>query len=603
MKRAHSMPFGAELAGGGTRFRLWAPACTRVRLELGREAPRLVDMAAEEDGWHMARLEGVAAGTAYAFRLEDGALVPDPASRANPWDVHGPSAVVDPRAFEWSDDAWRGRPWHEAVVYELHVGTFTAEGTFRAALERLDHLAQCGITAIEVMPVADFPGERNWGYDGVLAFAPDSAYGTPEDFKRFVSEAHARDLMVLLDVVYNHFGPEGNHLARYAPQFFNPAHRTPWGAAINFDGDHAREVRAFFVHNALYWIEEFHLDGLRMDAVHAIADDSAEHIVAEIARAIAAGPGHDRQVHLVIENDRNESRFLARGSGNAHASAQWNDDWHHAAHVLASGETDGYYADYAAHPAALLARALAEGFAYQGETSAYRGGVARGGRCAHLPPDAFVAFLQNHDQAGNRARGERLVTLAPAAALRLATATLLLAPAVPMLFMGDEYGAATPFLYFCDFHGALANAVREGRRKEFAAFPRFAGPEDGEAIPDPNARATFEASKLRWEELGRPEHAGALARHRALLALRATHVVPRLQGGIRAARHEAIGAGGISVDWTLGDGARLHLRANFSAAREGAMTQAPGVVLHTEGERGAAQGLPPWGGVWSLEPA
>src|SRR5258708_10476847 len=329
MKRAHSMPLGAELAGGGTRFRLWAPACTRVRLELGREAPRLVDMAAEEDGWHMARLEGGGAGTASGFRLGEGALVPDPASRANPWDVHGPSAVADPRAFGGRDDGWRGRPWHEAVVYELHVGTFTAEGTFRAALERLDHLAQCGITAIEVMPVADFPGERNWGYDGVLAFAPDSAYGTPEDFKRFVSEAHARDLMVLLDVVYNHFGPEGNHLARYAPQFFNPAHRTPWGAAINFDGDHAREVRAFFVHNALYWIEEFHLDGLRMDAVHAIADDSAEHIVAEIARALAAGPGHDRQVPLGSENDRNESRFLARGPGNRHPGPPWNGHRHH----------------------------------------------------------------------------------------------------------------------------------------------------------------------------------------------------------------------------------------------------------------------------------
>ena len=612
MKRAHSMPFGAQMAGGGTRFRLWAPACPRVRLEIGKHSPpadglpgqaRVVDMTAEDGGWHTARVEAIPAGTAYSFLLEDGTRVPDPASRSNPWDVKGPSAVVDPRAFEWTDDAWQGRPWREAVVYELHIGTFTGAGTFAAAIGKLDHLAACGVTAIEVMPVADFAGTRNWGYDGVLPFAPDAAYGAPGDFKRFVVEAHARGLMVLLDVVYNHFGPEGNYLSRYAPQFFNAAHQTPWGAAINFDGEHAENVRAFFVHNALYWIEEFHLDGLRMDAIHAIADDSGLHIVREIARAIAAGPGHDRHVHLVLENDRNEAHLLERDSGNTHATAQWNDDWHHAVHVLVTGEKDGYYADYAKRPGQMLARALAEGFAYQGEPSAHRGGQTRGERSAHLEPPTFVPFLQNHDQVGNRAFGERLGALAPAAAVRLATATLLLAPAVPMLFMGEEFGAATPFLYFCDFHGELADAVREGRRKEFAAFARFGDEKARAEIPDPNALSTFEASKIRWDDLANPAHAEWLAHHQALLKLRAEHIVPRLVGAARGVSHAALGAGGVMVDWTLGDGSRLHLRANFSAAPAPGIAPPPGAALHSEGMRGAGTGLPAWGGVWSLEAA
>ena len=597
------MPFGAEMAGGGTRFRLWAPACRQVRLELGSDAPRTIEMAAEEGGWHSARVEGLPAGTAYAFRLDNGARVPDPASRSNPLDVNEPSALVDPRAFEWTDDAWRGRPWHEAVVYELHVGTFTAAGTFAAAVERLDHLAACAITAVELMPIADFPGARNWGYDGVLPFAPDAAYGAPEELKRFVVEAHRRGLMVLLDVVYNHFGPEGNYLSLYAPQFFNPAHRTPWGAAINFDGDDADNVRDFFVHNALYWIEEYHLDGLRMDAIHAIADRSPSHIVSDIARAIAAGPGHDRHVHLILENDRNQARFLARDSQPGAATAQWNDDWHHAAHVLTTGEQDGYYVDYAGRPAALLGRALAEGFAYQGEASRHRGGEARGERCAHLPPHCFISFLQNHDQVGNRALGERLVTPAPPEAVRLATATLLLAPAVPMLFMGEEFGARTPFLYFCDFHGELANAVREGRRKEFDAIARFSDADARAQIPDPNARATFEASKLRWDWIGAPGHGEWLALHRSLLALRAAEIVPRLAGACRGARHACTGAGGVSVDWTLGDGARLHLRANFSAAPEPAIELAPGELLHTEGGFAGRAGLAAWGGMWTLERA
>jgi maltooligosyltrehalose trehalohydrolase len=601
VKRAHDMPFGAALRGRSARFRLWAPACASVTLELGEGAARReLPMQAMADGWHGAGVEAVAAGTPYAFRVDDGPAVPDPASRFQPRDVNGPSALVDPGAFEWPEDGWQGRPWREAVVYELHVGTFTAEGTFRAAVERLDFLAALGVTAIELLPVADFAGRRNWGYDGALPFAPDASYGTPEDLKRLVVEAHRRGLMVLLDVVYNHFGPDGNHLRRYAPQFFNAAHRTPWGDAINFDGERAAMVRDFFVHNALYWVEEFHLDGLRMDAVHAIADGSPTHIVRDIARALAAGPGRERHVHLVLENDRNEARLLA---GPARATAQWNDDWHHAAHVLVSGETDGYYADYAARPVAHLGRALAEGFAWQGEPSPHRGGEARGEPSAALPPLAFMPFLQNHDQVGNRALGERLHAIADPGALRLATAALLLAPAVPLLFMGEEFASTSPFLFFCDFAGELAQAVRDGRRREFAAFARFGDPAAREGIPDPGALETFERSKLHWEEASQGGHRECVALYRELLELRARHIVPHLEGARFAASHMVHGPGGVAVDWTLGDGTRLHLRANFSGAPIEGLAPAPGETIHAQGGEAHGARWPAWSGRWSLERA
>jgi maltooligosyltrehalose trehalohydrolase len=599
MKHSHAMPFGARYGEEATRFRLWAPACESVRLELG-EARRGVAMQAAGDGWHEAVVGGVRAGEAYAFGVRDDApAVPDPASRFNPRDVGSPSVVVDPEAYEWRDDAWRGRPWHEAVVYELHVGAFTPEGTYAAAAEKLDHLAQTGITALELMPLADFAGRRNWGYDGVLPFAPDAAYGTPEELKRFVDAAHERGLMVLLDVVYNHFGPEGNYLPLYAPQFFNAAHQTPWGAAINFDAERSRTVRDFFVHNALYWVEEFRFDGLRMDAVHAIADDSPVHIATEIARALADGPGRERHVHVVLENDDNSASLLSREAANA--TAQWNDDAHHAFHVLVSGERDGYYRDYAQQPAAHLARCLAEGFSYQGEPSAHREGRPRGERSTQFPLDAFVPFLQNHDQVGNRALGERLVALAPPQALRLATATLLLAPSVPMLFMGEEFGANTPFLYFCDFEGALARAVRDGRRREFAAFARFADPKAREAIPDPNDERTFLDSKLDWGQLGARDHAAWLELHRALLQLRAREIVPRIARGATGS-YALAGHAAMAVDWRLGDGSRLHLRANFGPAAT-VMKQAPGRLLHFQGAAPQADAIAGWSGTWTLEAA
>ena len=611
MKRRHEMPFGAQYGEAATRFRLWAPGVPAVTLALGRDSPRSIPMDAAGDGWHEVSVPGVRPGEAYAFRVKpDLPAVPDPASRANPWDVNQPSAVVDPGAYDWKDDNWRGRPWHEAVVYELHVGTFSPEGTFAGAIAKLDHLVETGITAIEIMPVADFRGRRNWGYDGVLHFAPDAAYGTPEDFKRLVDAAHARGLMVLLDVVYNHFGPEGNYLPAYAPQFFNPAHQTPWGAAINFDAEHSRVVRDFFVHNALYWIEEFHLDGLRMDAIHAIADDSPRHIVEEIAEAVAAGPGRSRQVHIVLENEHNDADLLARG-GAPRATAQWNDDAHHGFHLLLTGETDGYYQDYADRPAWYLARTLAEGFGYQGEPSKNRKGEPRGQPSTHLPLQAFVCFLQNHDQVGNRAMGERLTVLAKPESLRLARAALLLAPWIPLLFMGDEFGATNPFLFFCDYEGDLAKAVREGRRKEFGNFARFRDPEAQEQIPDPNAEETFRASKLPWDRAGRGEHAEVLAHHRTLLALRRERIVPHLARGAQG-RFSVKDGTGIAVDWVLGDGARLHLRANFGDEPI-AFEPASGETLHTEGwaaqktgKSGSVPGvtsLPPWGGIWTLERA
>ncbi len=546
MKRAHAMPFGAEWGAGGARFRLWAPAQKRVALELDGER---LEMKALPDGWHELRLATARPGDRYRFLLADGLAVPDPASRANPDDVHGASKLVDPTAYEWGDAAWRGRPWHEAVLYELHLGTFTREGTFAAARGRLAGLAALGITAIELMPVADFPGARNWGYDGVLPFAPDAAYGTPDELKALVDAAHGLGMMVLLDAVYNHFGPEGNYLHAYCPEFFDPARHTPWGAAIDFG---RRGVRDFFVHNALYWVEEFGFDGLRLDAVHAIRDDSPEHIVCEIGRALAEGPGRERHVHLVLENDANEAHLLG-----ACARAQWNDDLHHVLHVLATGESDGYYADYAQAPLERLGRALAEGFVYQGEPSEFRGGAPRGEPSAHLPPTAFVSFDQTHDQVGNRAFGERLDALAGPGRTEAALACVLLAPQVPMLFMGEEFGAATPFQFFCDFGPELAAAVTRGRRAEFERFASFA-----QEIPDPNDAGTFLRSKL--DRSARSEARLALVRE--LLALRRRHLVPRLAGARSGTW--SIRNGTLEVVWPLGDGARwkMSLRPGGGAA-------------------------------------
>ena len=614
-RRTHQMPFGTQLQqDGSVRFRLWAPGARRVDLCLQEgQSERCLAMTASGRGWFEQVRRDTPPGTLYRYQIDGGHKVPDPASRFQSAGVHGPSEVIDPAAFAWDEDGWDGRPWEEAVLYELHVGTFSPEGSFRGVIERLDYLADLGITAVELMPVAAFPGQRNWGYDGVLPFAPDASYGRPEDLKALVQAAHQRGLMVFLDVVYNHFGPEGNYLHLYAPQFFTERHHTPWGAAINFDGEGSRQVRDFFIHNALYWLNEYRLDGLRLDAVHAILDDSEPDILIELAEAVHAGPGARRHVHLVLENDDNAARYLARTQERMprRYAAQWNDDLHHCLHLLTTGESDGYYVDYATQTMRHLGLCLAEGFAYQGEPSAFRGGRPRGEPSADLPPSAFVSLLQNHDQVGNRAFGERISELAAPQALRAAIALLLLAPSPPILFMGQELMAASPFLFFCDFGEELARSVTEGRRREFARFERFADPEARESIPDPNDPETFRRSKLDWGALTREPHAGWHRLHRELLALRRREIAPRLPGmeGGRTS-FELIGQRGIRVYWHLGDGAVLTLTANLGddeALIKGPAYEAPGGLLYLEPAEGApaiAEGrLPPWSVAWHLQPA
>jgi maltooligosyltrehalose trehalohydrolase len=583
--RAHTMPFGAALLpGGGTRFRLWAPASAQVELELheGPECHDTIqchDMRSVADGWHELTVASAAAGARYRFATytDDRRrwLVPDPASRFNPDGVHLPSAVVDPRAYRWSDSEWRGRPWTEAVLYELHVGTFTDDGTFAAAQGRLGDLAALGITALQLMPLAAFAGRRNWGYDGVLIYAPAASYGTPDELKSFIDAAHRHGLMVILDAVYNHFGPDGNYLHVYCPQFFDRTHSTPWGAAINLAGEHCATVRSFLVHNALYWVEEYGFDGLRLDAVHAFRDPSSPDIVQQIATALRDGPGARRQVHLIVENSANQAGYLALDAGGRPlcATAQWNDDLHHALHVLTSGESGGYYADFASTPLQHLGRALAEGFAYQGEYSGYRA-RPRGEASSHLPAWSFIGFLQNHDMIGNRACGERIHQLSDECVLEAAYACLLLAPDIPMLFMGEEFAASSPFLFFCDFGPELAEAVTRGRRREYRRYGKLP---DGLEFPEPNAPGTFQASKLHWQQRNQSPHRERLALVRELLSLRCRYLAPLLPQLLPGGRYQYDNSS-LSVEWSFQSGDRWYLAACFGAESDASALVAAEIV-------------------------
>jgi maltooligosyltrehalose trehalohydrolase len=612
MKSWHRMPFGAQCESRGeVRFRLWAPRAEHIEVRLAGEGvdrsrehfDAAIPMRRLEQGWFELVTGQAQAGSQYWFQIDGRVAVPDPASRFQPQDVHGPSQVVDPSAFDWQEGNWKGRPWRDAVIYELHTGTFTPQGTFAALERKLDYLAALGVTAVELMPLADFPGTRNWGYDGVLPFSPHGGYGRPDDLKRLIQSAHARGIMMFLDVVYNHFGPEGNYLREYSPEFFTERHHTPWGEAINFDGPDSRVVRDFFIHNALYWLTEYHFDGLRFDAVHAIVDDSTPDLLTELGQTVRRELGWERHVHLILENDNNTARYLQRDRDQSVAlyTAQWNDDFHHALAVTLTGEQDGYYADYADCPIAHLGRCLAEGFSYQGQSSGFRDGKPRGQPSRALPPAAFVSFLQNHDQVGNRAFGERIGKLVDGPILRTAMSIVLLSPSPPLLFMGEEFGADTPFLFFCDFGPELAAAVTQGRRREFARFSQFRDQDDLARIPDPNGESTFARSKLDWDSLSRPGHQEWLESYRQLLEIRRRDIVPVLDS-IASGRgaFEMLGKRGLLVRWNFTGGGGLSLLTNLGDEGMKQTEKPEGRLLYASHATQDGQDLPAWFAAWYL---
>ena len=577
-QRAHIGHHGPELLEDGTtRFRLWAPDAQNVSLIV--VGAQTLPMTAIEEGWYSIDAP-YGTGTLYRFLIDDELHVPDPASRAQAGDVHAPSLVVDTHNnYLWRNGKWLGRPWHETVLYETHVGLY---GGFAAMEEHLAGLAELGVTAIELMPIAEFPGDRNWGYDGVLPYAPEAAYGSPEELKHLIDTAHGLGLMVFLDVVYNHFGPDGNYLGRYAKHFFRHDQQTPWGDGIDF---RRREVRDFFIDNALMWLMDYRFDGLRFDAVHAIPDRS---FLTELAERVHATVEPGRHVHLVLENEDNRSSLLTQGF-----TAQWNDDGHNVLHALLTDESQGYYADYHQGATAKLARFLGEGFIYQGQNN--RRGEARGEPSAHLSPTSFVLFLQNHDQTGNRAFGDRLVTLADADALRAATAVLLLSPMVPLLFMGEEWGSRQPFLFFTSHHGELADAVREGRRNEFAEFSEFADEATRERIPDPNAVSTFEQSRPDFGAQTQSGHAEWHALYRQLLSIRHAEIVPRLPGSVFLGC-SVLGDAAVLARWQLGDGSQLRLELNLgerAAPLPASSTTAQLLFASRESDANTPDQLPP----------
>ena len=517
------LPVGAEVTEGAVHFRVWAPRATRVEVDVEE---RRVALTPERDGYHAASVPGLTAGARYTYRLDGSRGYPDPASRFQPEGPHGPSEVVDPGRYRWTDERWPGVAREGQVLYEMHVGTFTTAGTWEAASRELPELARTGITAVEVLPVADFVGDFGWGYDGVNLFAPTRLYGRPDDFRAFVDRAHAVGLGVILDVVYNHLGPDGNYLGQFALDYVSARHRTDWGQAINFDGERSGPVRELFVANAGYWIEEFHLDGLRLDATQDIHDDSPEHVLIAIARRARerAGP---RRVFLVAENEPQDARLVRPvEAGGYGLDALWNDDFHHSAMVAMTGRAEAYYQDYAGTPQELVS-AIKRGTLYQGQRYAWQD-KARGSPTWGLTPGTFVNFLQNHDQVANSLAGLRAHRLTSPGRYRALTALLLLAPATPMLFQGQEFAASSPFLFFADLPAELAKVTRAGRAEFLAQFPSLAGPEAQAALPDPADRLTFERSKLDLTE--RERHGAAYALHVDLLRRRREDPAFRARG-------------------------------------------------------------------------
>ncbi|MCC7176813.1 MAG: malto-oligosyltrehalose trehalohydrolase [Acidobacteria bacterium] len=511
---------GAIPGEGGTRFRVWAPGHQSVTLTIERtgDTTLRVPLGVQGNGYFGETVAGVGAGARYRYALDDEGPFPDPASRFQPEGVHGPSEIVDAARFAWTDHGWPGVALEALVIYELHVGTFTPEGTFRAAADRLPYLRDLGVTAVELMPVADFPGSRNWGYDGAALFAPARCYGTPDDLRGLVDTAHHLGLAVLLDVVYNHVGPDGAYLFAFSPWYFTDRHPSPWGRSVNLDGPHAAEARAFLVENALHWVHEYHADGLRLDATHAMRDDSAQPFLAELSARVH-GSVSGRHVAIIAEDDRNLAHLVRPvEAGGLGLDAVWADDFHHEVRRALAGDRDGYYMDYSG-TVADIATTIRQGWFYTGQHSVYAGS-ARGTDPSGIQPRRFVVCLQNHDQIGNRAFGDRLHHRVDLAAVRAVTVLLLTLPQTPLLFMGQEWAASSPFLYFTDHHAELGRLVTEGRRREFARFAAFSAPGTRERIPDPQSPSTFEASKLRWTELEHEPHAAMARLHRALLGLR-----------------------------------------------------------------------------------
>ena len=507
------MNIGATWRPDGVAYRVWAPKAYALTVEIVPfdGGTRRVALAASGGGFFEGFDPSGRAGDAYGFSL-GGPDFPDPASRGQAGDVHGKSLVINPHAYSWSDDGWLRPAFRDLIIYELHVGTFTEAGTFRAAIERLPYLRELGVTALEIMPIADFPGGRNWGYDGVLIYAPARAYGSPADLRALVDAAHREGLAVILDVVYNHLGPDGNYLRAYSAEYFCRRHHTPWGEGFNFD-DHGHEaVREFFLGNPVYWMEEFHIDGFRFDATHEIPDDSARHILAEMTAAV-----HARGGYAIAEDCRNEVRVLDREVGLGFDGV-WADDFHHTARVSQTAEAHAYFQDFAGSLPEVI-DCLEHGWIYRGQPSRFLG-LARGTEGRKLPPASFVHCLSNHDQTGNRALGERIGTLVSPPAYRTLSVILCLTPYTPMLFMGQEWDASSPFLFFCDHKPELGRAITKGRRNEFAHFPEFSDPVWQARIPDPQDEKSFQHSKLLWEERKSPPHADLLALYRQCLALR-----------------------------------------------------------------------------------
>lgn len=568
------------------RFSLWAPSARHVMLLM--EGRSDVEMLAQGEGW-FSTVVADTIGCNYRFRIDHDLEVPDPASRWQPEGAAGPSRVENPYAYDWQSSNWPGRPWHETVLYEVHPGIL---GGYEGLGLHLPRLAEMGVTAIELMPLSEVPGQRNWGYDGVLPFAPQSTYGSPEQLRQLIDQAHALNLMVFVDVVYNHFGPEGNYLGVYAKDFFRTDIATPWGPAIDF---RRQPVRDYFCENALMWLRDYRVDGLRLDAVHAISEPG---FLVEFARRVRSALPPQRHVHLILENEHNNAALLAQGF-----DAQWNDDGHNTLHALLTGENESYYADFAADTTHKLARSLQDGFVFQGEAN--RHGVTRGEPSSHLPPTAFVLFLQNHDQVGNRALGERLVHLTDPRALKAATGLMLLGPMIPLLFMGEEWGSKQPFLFFTDYNDELAQAVREGRRGEFSEFSAFADPGTRSTIPDPNALATFKTSQPSLTDLQHPEHQAWLDFYSQLLQLRHQWIIPRLAGS-RAAAARVLAEKSVTASWIMGDNSRLQLDINLSEVAVPLPPRAPDAQIFFSYGSNATEAnslLAPFSLIASLEPA